>query len=85
MIVMPQQDELRGGAYQVAERLGAMPRLQDVATKVRELIFVDAAGQHVASMRTRQREDLEVEVPRADLGAILVEAGREDAERLSTR
>jgi 2-polyprenyl-6-methoxyphenol hydroxylase-like FAD-dependent oxidoreductase len=31
-------------------------------------------------MRTRQTEDREVEVPRADLSAILVEAGHEDAE-----
>lgn len=74
--------DVRGGAYQVAERLGVMSRLQDAATKVRELIFVDDAGRRVASMRTRQREDREVEVPRADLSAILVEAGRADAEYL---
>jgi 2-polyprenyl-6-methoxyphenol hydroxylase-like FAD-dependent oxidoreductase len=49
---------------------------------VRELIFVDAAGRQVASMRTRQSEDREVEVPRADLSAILVDAGRETAEFL---
>ena len=62
--------------------LGVMSRLQDAATRVRELIFVDDAGRRVASMRTRQREDREVEVPRADLSAILVEAGRGDAEFL---
>ena len=59
-----------------------MSRLQDAATRVRELIFVDDAGRRVASMRTRQSEDREVEVPRADLSAILVEAGRGDAEFL---
>ncbi|HKN45348.1 MAG TPA: FAD-dependent monooxygenase, partial [Propionibacteriaceae bacterium] len=74
--------DVRAGAYQVAERLGVMSRLQDAATKVHELIFVDDAGRRVASMRTRQREDREVEVPRADLSAILVEAGRGDAEFL---
>jgi 2-polyprenyl-6-methoxyphenol hydroxylase-like FAD-dependent oxidoreductase len=73
--------DVRKGAYQVAERLGVMSRLQDAATKVRELIFVDNAGRRVASMRTRQ-SDREVEVPRADLSAILVEAGRGDAEFL---
>jgi 2-polyprenyl-6-methoxyphenol hydroxylase-like FAD-dependent oxidoreductase len=73
--------DVRKGAYQVAERLGVMSRLQDAATKVRELIFVDNAGRRVASMRTRQ-SDREVEVPRADLSAILVEAGRSDAEFL---
>ena len=49
---------------------------------MRELIFVDDDGRRVASMRTRQSEDREVEVARADLSAILVEAGRGDAEFL---
>lgn len=58
-----------------------MPRLKDAATKVRELIFVDDAGRRVASI-TRQSEDREVEVPRADLSSILIDAGRSDAEFL---
>jgi 2-polyprenyl-6-methoxyphenol hydroxylase-like FAD-dependent oxidoreductase len=71
--------DIRGAAYRIAEQLGVMSRLQDAATKVRELIFVDAAGRRVASMRTQQT-DREVEVPRADLSAILVAAGRGAAE-----
>jgi 2-polyprenyl-6-methoxyphenol hydroxylase-like FAD-dependent oxidoreductase len=74
--------DVRRAAYQVAELLGVLPRLRDAGTSVRELIFVDAAGRQVASMRTRQSEDREVEVPRADLSAILVDAGREVAEFL---
>ena len=73
--------DVRKGAYQVGEQLGVMPRLQHAATKVRELIFVDDTGRTLASVRTRQ-SDREVEVPRADLSAILVEAGRGDAEFL---
>ena len=73
--------DVRKGAYQVAERLGVMSRLQDAATKVRELIFVDNAGRRVASMRTQQ-SDRAVEVPRADLSAILIEAADGDAELL---
>ena len=69
--------DVRKGAYQVAEQLGVISRLQDAATKVRELIFVDDAGRRVASLRTRE-SDREVELPRADLSAILVEAGRGD-------
>jgi len=46
------------------------------------LIFVDDAGRRVASVRTRQSEAREVEVPRADLSAILVESARSDAEFL---
>lgn len=74
--------DVRGGAYDLAWRLGVLDRLHEAATKVRQLIFVDDAGRAVASMRTRQAEDREVEVPRADLSAILIEAGREDAEFL---
>jgi 2-polyprenyl-6-methoxyphenol hydroxylase-like FAD-dependent oxidoreductase len=74
--------DVRKGAYQVAEQLGVLARLRDAGTNVRTLIFVDAAGRQVASMRTRQSEDREVEVPRADLSSILVDAGRDAAEFL---
>src|SRR4029453_9436218 len=74
--------DVRGAAYQVAERLGVLSRLQDAATRVRELIFVDAAGRRVASMRTRLSENRGIEWPRAGLSAILVEAGRGAAEFL---
>jgi 2-polyprenyl-6-methoxyphenol hydroxylase-like FAD-dependent oxidoreductase len=74
--------DVRQGAYRVAEQLGVLPHLQDVATRVRQLIFVDDAGQIVARMPTRQSPAHEVEVPRADLSAILVEAGQGDAEFL---
>jgi 2-polyprenyl-6-methoxyphenol hydroxylase-like FAD-dependent oxidoreductase len=74
--------DVRGAAYQVAERLGVLSRLQDAATKVRVLIFVDAAGRRVASVRSRQSEARELEVPRTDLTSILLEAGRNDAEFL---
>ena len=74
--------DVRQGAYQVAERLDILTQLQEAGTNVRKLIFVDSAGRPIASLRTRQDEDLEIEVPRADLSAILVAAGRKDAEFL---
>ena len=74
--------DVRAGAYDLAEQLGVLTRLHDAGTKVRELIFVDDAGQRVANIRTRQAEDREVEVPRSDLSAILIEAGRQEAEFL---
>ena len=74
--------DVRGAAYQVAERLSVLSRLQDAATKVRVLIFVDAAGRRVASVRTRQSDARELEVPRTDLTSILLGAGRDDAEFL---
>jgi len=74
--------DVREGAYDVAERLGVLTSLRDAGTNVRELIFVDDTGRRVASIRTRQAEDREVEVPRSDLSAILIEAGGQEAEFL---
>ncbi len=67
--------DVRGQAYDVVEQLGLLAQLRDVATRVRELVLVDATGRRVSSMPTR-RSDRELEVPRADLCALLVEAAR---------
>ena len=72
--------DVRGPAFGVVERLGLVPRLRDLATHVRELVFVDAEGRRVASMATRRSQDRELEVPRADLSAALVDAARDKAE-----
>jgi 2-polyprenyl-6-methoxyphenol hydroxylase-like FAD-dependent oxidoreductase len=74
--------DVRKGAYRVAAQLEVLRRLQEVATRVRHLIFVDDAGRIAARMPTRQSPAQEVEVPRADLRAILVEAGQGEAEFL---
>ncbi len=71
--------DVRGAAFDVVERLNLVARLQDVATSVRRLVFVDRDGQPLASMATRRRQDRELEVPRADLSAALVEAARDEA------
>lgn len=68
--------DLRGQAYDVVERLRLLPRLQDLATRVRQLSVVDAMGREVAMMPTR-RSERELEVPRADLCAALVDAARD--------
>jgi 2-polyprenyl-6-methoxyphenol hydroxylase-like FAD-dependent oxidoreductase len=67
--------DVRGPAYDVVAYLGLLTRLRDLATHVRKLVFVDAAGRRVASISTR-RSDRELEVPRADLCALLVESAR---------
>lgn len=46
---------------------------------MRQLIFVDTAGQRRASLATRS-QDRELEVPRADLSAALVDAARAEAD-----
>lgn len=72
--------DVRGPAFDVAERLGLLPRLREVATNVREAVFVDAAGQRVASMPTRRSHDRALEVDRSDLCAALVERARSVAD-----
>jgi 2-polyprenyl-6-methoxyphenol hydroxylase-like FAD-dependent oxidoreductase len=72
--------DVRKGAYRIAEQLDVLGRLQEVATRVRHLIFVDDLGRPVARMPTRQSATHEIEVPRADLSAILVAASQGQAE-----
>jgi 2-polyprenyl-6-methoxyphenol hydroxylase-like FAD-dependent oxidoreductase len=72
--------DIRGGAFDLVERLSLVPRLHEVATRVRRVVFVDTHGQPLASMATRRSQDRELEVPRADLSAALVDAARNEAE-----
>jgi 2-polyprenyl-6-methoxyphenol hydroxylase-like FAD-dependent oxidoreductase len=72
--------DVRGAAFDVVERLNLVSRLEGAATSVRRLVFVDTDGQPVASMATRRSRDREVEVPRAELSAALVDAARAEAE-----
>ena len=72
--------DVRGPAFDVVEGLGLLSRLRDVATSVRELAIVDAAGVRVAAISTRRSRDRELEVARADLGETLIEAAGSEAE-----
>src|SRR4051794_9440132 len=71
--------DVRHGAYDVVEQLGLLERLQDLSTRVRELVIVDADGRRVAALPTR-RSDRELEVPRADLSAALLAAAGDGAD-----
>ncbi|WP_298455611.1 FAD-dependent monooxygenase [uncultured Cellulomonas sp.] len=71
--------DVRGAAYDVVQRLGLLAPLEDVATRVREVVFVDTVGRPVARMPTR-RGDRELEVSRADLCGLLLERARGDAD-----
>ena len=72
--------DVRVSAFDVVEGLGLLSRLRDVATSVRELAIVDAAGERVAAISTRRSRDRELEVARADLSATVMEAARSEAE-----
>ncbi len=72
--------DVRGPAFDVVEGLWLLSPLRDVATSVRELAFVDAAGERVAAISTRRSGNRELEVARSDLSAIFIEAAGSDAE-----
>jgi 2-polyprenyl-6-methoxyphenol hydroxylase-like FAD-dependent oxidoreductase len=72
--------DVRGPAVDVAERMGVMPRLREAATSVTGIAFVDASGRRIGRLRTGRPGSGEVEVPRADLAAVLYEAARDRAE-----
>jgi 2-polyprenyl-6-methoxyphenol hydroxylase-like FAD-dependent oxidoreductase len=78
--------DVRGQAVDIAERMGVLPRLREAASDVSHLTFVDARGRRVARVPMSAFQggagDREVEVPRADLAATLLDAGRDGAEFL---
>lgn len=76
--------DVRGPAVPVAEAMGVMPRLREAATTATAMSLLSASGRPVARVATpaaRGRRG-EVEIPRADLAAILVDAARPHAEFL---
>src|SRR5262249_20805396 len=66
--------DVRGGAAQVAGRMGILPRLREAATHATGFAFVTAAGRRIGPLRLGRPRGDEVEVPRGDLAAILSEA-----------
>ncbi|MBF6062601.1 FAD-dependent monooxygenase [Nocardia terpenica] len=76
--------DVKGPAVAVAEAMGVMPQLREVATRVERLLFVDDEGRPRARVRTTvfsgSAGDREVEVSRADLARIMLKAAREHAE-----
>jgi 2-polyprenyl-6-methoxyphenol hydroxylase-like FAD-dependent oxidoreductase len=78
--------DVRGPAVPVAERMGVMPRLREVATQVTALSFVNSSGRQVGrvNMRAlaRASDSGEVEITRTDLARILLEASSDSAEIL---
>ena len=72
--------DVRGEAMGVAAQMGVLPRLREVATRVSGLAFVTASGRRIGQVPAGKPDGAEVEVPRAELAAILYEAAREQAE-----
>ena len=73
--------DVRGAAFDIAERLGIVPALRAAATRVERFAFVDSSGKILAQMGSRSTtSDREVEIPRADLAAALFRALPDDVE-----
>jgi 2-polyprenyl-6-methoxyphenol hydroxylase-like FAD-dependent oxidoreductase len=70
--------DVRDQAVEVAERMGIMPHIRELATDVRGMKFVDTAGRAVARIDTR--DPASTEIMRGDLVALL--HGVTDAEYL---
>lgn len=73
--------DVRGEAFATAERLGIVPSLRAVATRVERFAFIDARGRTRAEINSRAPgSSREVEVPRADLATALLNALPDDVE-----
>ncbi|GIF77655.1 FAD-dependent monooxygenase [Asanoa siamensis] len=72
--------DVRGPAWAVAERMGIVGRLRAAATRATAMRLVDAEGRSVARIPMPATRGDEVEVPRGDLAAVLLDAARDDAE-----
>jgi 2-polyprenyl-6-methoxyphenol hydroxylase-like FAD-dependent oxidoreductase len=76
--------DVRGAALPVVEEMGVVPSLREAATRVTAMRLIGADGRpgaRVAMPASRSASGTrEVEVPRADLAAILFDAARDHAE-----
>jgi 2-polyprenyl-6-methoxyphenol hydroxylase-like FAD-dependent oxidoreductase len=76
--------DVRGPALPVAEAMGIVPRLREAATRAIAMRLIDATGRQVARVRMPGAGGAgpEVELPRADLAAILYQAASDHTEYL---
>ncbi|MEU3962450.1 FAD-dependent monooxygenase [Streptomyces buecherae] len=76
--------DVRGTAVEVARRMGILPRLREAHIASRQLTFLHADGDTVASVRPQAVaggvEGHDVEVPRGELTSVLYEAVRDEVE-----
>ncbi|WP_143264494.1 FAD-dependent monooxygenase, partial [Amycolatopsis kentuckyensis] len=76
--------DVRGTALDAVERMGILPRLQDLHISTRRLTFLDASGDEIVSLapdaiiRGTEGEDLEIR--RGDLIRTLYDLVRDDVE-----
>jgi 2-polyprenyl-6-methoxyphenol hydroxylase-like FAD-dependent oxidoreductase len=71
--------DVRGPALPVAEAMGVMPELRAHATRATGMSVIDGTGRQIIRLPMPGTKD-EVEIPRADLAAVLYGAARDHAE-----
>nr|WP_042178491.1 FAD-dependent monooxygenase [Kibdelosporangium sp. MJ126-NF4]CEL13211.1 FIG01122658: hypothetical protein [Kibdelosporangium sp. MJ126-NF4]CTQ98901.1 FIG01122658: hypothetical protein [Kibdelosporangium sp. MJ126-NF4] len=71
---------VKGPAIPVAERMGILPQLRELATRNRSLTLLDPAGKRVLRLPSSPGGPPTVEVTRADLSEVLHQSARGDAE-----
>jgi 2-polyprenyl-6-methoxyphenol hydroxylase-like FAD-dependent oxidoreductase len=71
---------VKGPAIPVAERMGILPQLRELATRNRSLTLLDPAGKRVLRLPSSSGGSPTVEVTRADLSEVLHRSARGDAE-----
>lgn len=74
--------DVRGEAIRVAEQMGVLPRLRDVATRAPNLAVVTAAGHRIGPSTLGRPRGAELEVLRSDLATILQDAAGAESEFL---
>jgi 2-polyprenyl-6-methoxyphenol hydroxylase-like FAD-dependent oxidoreductase len=68
--------DVRDQALKVVERMGILPRIRAAVADVREMRFVDAAGQRLASVELAN----DIEIMRGDLVKILYDVTKDDVD-----
>ncbi|MFI5781291.1 FAD-dependent oxidoreductase [Nocardia sp. NPDC051570] len=76
--------DVKGDAVGIVERMGVLPRLREVASRIDRLVFVDTDGRVRGGIRTAAFQgsagNSEIEVPRAELASVLLSATRDHAD-----
>lgn len=74
--------DVQGEAFDVAEKMGIVPRLRAAATRVDCMAFVDESGRRRAQLNLPVNSSRQIEIPRKDLARIVCESAQTKAQVL---
>jgi 2-polyprenyl-6-methoxyphenol hydroxylase-like FAD-dependent oxidoreductase len=73
---------VKGPAIPVAEQMGILPQLREVATQATSLSLLDGGGRRILRVPLTSERSPSVELTRSDLSSVLHRAAADDAEFL---